>query len=144
FGYDMYVYHLKPATLSSPYRSVEKRPKIGVTCAMHGFEKESTLTMYLLARDMCKNWRTNKLLEALRFNVEFVVMPIMNPSGYVDKTYKNRNGVNLNYNFPYKFDEQAPRDPSDTYYGGTHALSELETQYVAQMLDDHPDFDVFI
>lgn len=119
-----------------------KRAKIFICASIHGHEHAPALSTYLMMQQICDNWTSDPLLEALRFNVEFVIVPVANLSGYDDYTNKNRNGVNLNRSFTPYFGAQASGDPSHDQYGGEDPFQEKETQFIAQVFDDHPDMDV--
>src|SRR5699024_1770455 len=59
-GLPIAAYHLKP---NKPVGDNRRLPKVFITCGTHGYEKASTLNMYLLIKQMCENWKTNSLLE---------------------------------------------------------------------------------
>lgn len=139
FGNAIALYRLsptRPVTFGEPYRI----PKILLTSGIHGGEDVSGMVTYCLVEALCNKWREDPLLEALRFNVEFLIIPVTNPSGWDARTRKNGNGVDLNRNYPYKW---TAGDPTSVSYGGTTPLSELETQYVDQVLDENRDIDAF-
>jgi len=137
WGNPICVYYFTP---SKPQASLNTRyPKIFLTGGTHGYEHVSVLTMYLMFKNMCEKWKSYPLLEALRFNVDFVVIPVVNPSGWNDYTRQNRNGVDINRNFPEGWIES---DPESGTYGGVEPASQLETQYVMSVFDDNPNIDI--
>jgi len=113
-------------------------PKIFLTAGTHGFEHVSTLASYLMFEQMCNNWQSDELLEALRFNVDFLIIPVVNPSGWDAYTRTNHNNVDINRNFPDGWVLQGQGTPT---YSGPSAASELETQYVMSVFDTHTDID---
>lgn len=136
-GLPMYVYYLNP---SFPNADVEtKKVKVFLTCGVHGNEKASTLSTYLFVKQMCEKWENNSLLEALRFNVKFVIIPVGNPSGWNAFTRTNANGVDINRNFPF---EWVQGTSGTSTYGGSAPLSELESQYIKSVFDNHPDINM--
>lgn len=118
-----------------------KTPKVFLTTGVHGMEHVAVLTAYLMFEQMMNNWKSSKLLEVLRNNVEFLIIPVCNPSGYNKYTRKNDNGVDLNRNFPDGFGWQST-DPSSPYYGGASPLDQLESQYIVRIFNENPDIDV--
>lgn len=111
-----------------------KRPKIFLTLGTHGHEHVSSLACYLMFSEICNNWKSDKLLEALRFNVDFIIIPVVNPSGWNAFRNDNDNGVNINRNFTTNWVAGADK--------GTEPLSELESQYIKQVFDENDDIDI--
>lgn len=138
-GNEVAYYTLKP---SKPLIGQESKfPKVVLNVGIHGHEKASVLSAYLFIKSLCENWRDNPILEAMRFGVEFYILPIANPSGWNVNNRKNHNGVDINRNFPYKWNNTLPLD--NVRYGGASAASEIETQNIMQMLDDIGNIDIF-
>lgn len=64
-------------------------------------------------------------------------IPCLNPDGLQNKTRTNANGVDLNRNFPTKNwgeDTSTAGDNPQDYYGGKSAGSEIETQFVIDIV----------
>lgn len=137
FGNSISAYYFTPSLPASD--SVPKIPKVFLTCGTHGSEKASTLTTYLTMKQICEKWEECPLLEALRFNVNFIIIPIVNPSGWIAFTRQNGNGVDINRNFPYNWTLSVK---GDSQYGGEYPLSELESQYVKRLFDENKDIDI--
>lgn len=67
-------------------------------------------------------------------------LPCLNPDGMQNGIRTNSNGVDLNRNFPTKNwgeDTSAAGDNPSDYYGGKSAGSEIETQFVINILNKY-------
>src|SRR5699024_1387088 len=77
----MHAYTFTPNALPSHERPFIQ-PKFLCLSGTHGNEHTPVLSTYSLFNMMCRNWKDNKLLEFFRHNIKFVVVPLVNPSGY--------------------------------------------------------------
>ena len=143
--YDVIQHHYIPPSYHNDEGKIARpKPKITFISNVHGFEKPTALATYYMIKAILEDWRTNDAIEYLRSNVEMVFIAIANPYGYVNGTYKNGNPdvpVNIQTNFPINW---LLRDPSSSVYGGTEPLSERETQYISQMIQEHSDALFFV
>ncbi|UUG68604.1 zinc carboxypeptidase [Halomonas phage YPHTV-1] len=111
-----------------------------VVSGVHGSEKAGWWCLYESMKQICENWRTSEVLETLRWDIKFTVIPIVNVYG-VDNpddpvTFNgkiNANGVDINRNFPEGFTVGAP---GSIGYGGSNPLSEPETIAIANILEN--------
>lgn len=140
-GSTIAAYYFNPATQPSPV--VTKRPKVFSVCGIHGMEHVSALTHYLMLKGMCEDWKTDPMLEALRFNVDWIIIPVANPWGFDRFTRKNGNGIDLNRSFPADWAYVDP-DVDPGHYAGEVAGSEPETQYMMRIMDENPDLDIVL
>ncbi|GAB6423426.1 hypothetical protein bcgnr5372_28230 [Bacillus luti] len=69
------------------------------------------------------------LFSKLRSKFDFVIIPTLNPFGYVNYIYENANGVNLNRNFDVNWSAQPG--------WGTGAFSEVETKIVKSLIETY-------
>lgn len=110
-----------------------KKPTIFITCGTHGTEKVSPVAIYLFAKAICDNWKTDNILSMFRNEVKFVIIGIVNPYGFDNLTRKNENGVDLNRNYPTGF--KPGTNPSSEEYSGLSPLSENESLAVYDVLN---------
>lgn len=110
-----------------------------VVSGVHAGEKAGWWCLYESMKQICENWKDSEVLEDLRWNVKFTILPIVNPYGldYSSDTVtlngkKNANGIDINRNFPTGF--TVVSDPTSAGYGGQTPLSEPETIAVADIL----------
>ena len=132
------TYPIKYYTLVPPGdRSYMRKPipTIIVISGIHGGESAGAYAVRTLFVDLCENYLKDERLNYLHNNVRFVIFPVANPYGF-GGTYKNGNGVNLNRNFGYGWDD-ASYESSDKLYGGASAFSEAETQYIKSVIDNN-------
>lgn len=117
-----------------------KRFKFFITTSTHGNERMSIWSMYQLMRLICEKWQTDEALEFLRWNVDIVVLPIHNPSGYENFTRVNGNNVDLNRNYDANWSD-GTSNPNSTSYRGPKAMSEAETWICDGIFKrENPDF----
>lgn len=70
-------------------------------------------------------------------------IPCLNPDGLAQNTRTNANGVDLNRNFPTKNwgknegDNATCDDKTTAYYGGKSPASEIETQFVIDVIEKY-------
>lgn len=135
FNNDLIYYHANPTKVPMA-NATTKFPKMILVSGVHGEERAGVYNLFYAIRNIAKNWRTNPLLEMLRWNVELIIVPIVNPSGYDVSSRKNGNGIDLARNFPEGF---RVTNPADATYGGQEPLSEKESQFLDHLIESHSD-----
>lgn len=139
--YPIYKYRLNPNGLVVNGMG-RKLPKVLLVAGIHGGELPPIYSTYSMVRDICENWTEDALLEYLRWNVEFEIIPLANPYSLDhiqgrDYGYRhNANGVDLNSNFSENWAEGTLGDAT---YGGSEPFSEPESQYIKSMIDANTD-----
>jgi hypothetical protein len=135
-GQNIYRYDFKPTPVREDQYTT-KFPKMLLIAGIHGSEKAGVYNLYEGMKQICELWSTNDLLETLRWNVHFVVVPIVNNYGFNNYTRKNENGVDLARNF--EVDWVLNPDPTDYTYGGEAPLTEQGSILVKQLIDNNKD-----
>jgi hypothetical protein len=133
-SYDIKQYVLDaPSTLSSGYTSAVKheKPVFILTSGLHGDEQDAVHMVYHFMKDLCENHMESDQLEYLRNNIKFIIVPICNPWGYVNKSHYNVNSIDMNKNF-----ESGYRN-NGTANTGTAAHSEAETKLLKGVFDTY-------
>lgn len=132
----MYAYRFAPEPLESREFDV-KIPKIIIVAGIHGDEKNPVFATYNMFRQICKNWREDDILEFLRFNIEFVVVPIANQTGFNRNRRYTDNDVDLSRNFPVLYSPTTGKP-------GAGPASEPETQLIMDLMDENRDAEYLI
>jgi hypothetical protein len=137
----LYVYHFKEPEphYPSPIWS-ETKPVILVCSGVHPTEQTGVHCLYHAMEEIT----TNPKLRDLRRNVHFIIMPMINPTGFTDSTYgvRNPDGIQVHYNFEVDF-----KYPTDSGYvehgnrnhGGETPLSIPETRYFDSLMQQYKD-----
>ena len=111
-------------------------PTIIMDAGIHGGEKPCVLAVLNLMDKIARSASDNGILGWLRDNIHFVVIPSANPWGYSNNLRYNYNHVDINRNFP-PYWIYGESDSSSDRYRGTSALSEVETQYINNILTEY-------
>lgn len=135
-GLPIYKYDFNPEIPENQTSFDFKKIKILVTSAVHGYEQLSAWSTAKFFEDLCNNIDEKEVLEFIRWNVHFSVIPVCNPWGYDANTRFNFNSIDLNRNFPQGWTYS---DLQSTYPSGESAGSEVETQIIMQFLQDNTD-----
>lgn len=128
--YPMYRYEFKPIDVYTSTNNEKNPPKIILISGVHGEEKSSIVSLRNFVRDVATSWKTNSLLEFVRWNVHLIIIPIMNPYGFIRYQRKNGNGVDLNRQGSFRWETGGSTNPNAQDYKGTAPFSEKEAQYL--------------
>ncbi|HGO9410845.1 TPA: M14 family metallopeptidase [Bacillus cereus] len=149
-GYDhagtlpIYKYEFTPTKpnneINFPYKEF---PKMIIGGGIHGNGQQDAgdrytqvFSLYFFFRDICRNWKTNEILEYLRWNVRFVIVPIQNPWGFNNRSRRNQNQVDLNRNYDYNW---KPGTIGENAYPGPSPFSESESRAMRDLVLQHSD-----
>lgn len=111
--------------------SEHNAPKVIVSACVHGDEKPCARALLNVMTAITNATTQNDALGWLRTNVNFSVIPVLNPYGYVNHQRGNYNGVDLNRNY---HDQWEYGDSEGLNYKGASPLSEAETQIVDALM----------
>lgn len=132
---------VKPPLLDPKAFELAKTPKAVIFTGTHG-EHTAIYTAFKAIEQIQNNWKSDKNLEALHFNLDFVIVPCVTPFAINNNQRKNGNGVDINRNLPSGW--WLNPDKASNEYGGPSALSEIEAQVVNSVLNKHKDADIVI
>src|SRR5699024_1286219 len=125
----MYAYKFKPEIYEVRSGDIEfDIPRVVISTGTHGSEKGPIFYTWNLMNLICNHWKSDGVLEYLRHNVEFYIIPTVNPTGVNYHTRTNVNEVDLNRDFPRGIDDN--EDYSDR---------ELETQILIDIMKNQKD-----
>lgn len=125
-GYDIYKYTIKPRA---------PRMKVLLVGGTHGSECVYPFTLFNMLETFCKDdlYKYGPIQE-IRENIEFVVVPILNPHGWDHNTRVNINEVDINRNYDFNWEADTNE------YKGPYPFSENESHYVRNLLEEEkPD-----
>ena len=112
-------------------RSVQGRP---ITARVRGPDNapRKSLVVGCMHGNECAGIRILSALELIPVptGVQLWLVRAMNPDGTAAGTRQNAHGVDLNRNFPYRWQPVSEA----TYYSGPHALSEPETRAAVRLI----------
>lgn len=135
-GRNIKAYRFKSADVNGSVNFI--KPKIVIVGGQHGFEKTNVFGLESMFRTLCGAYvdifsMGRDIARYLAENVEFIVVPVANPTGFDTHSYKNANGVNLNRNYDYKWVKVA--DKTSDYYGGEAPFDQPETQAIRNLIE---------
>lgn len=135
----LYLYDFKPVRAKEQLTPI---PKVIITAGQHGNEKANVFGLYYFIDNLLNNWFKHPALEYLRTNVELLIVPVVNPSGFNNKTYKNSNGVNINRNYDAGW--VLVDDPTSDQYGGAEPFDQPESRIIRDLILDNLDASLVI
>lgn len=135
----LYLYDFKPVRTAE---QLTPTPKVIITAGQHGNEKANVFGLYYFVDNLLNNWFKHPALEYLRTNVELLIVPVVNPSGFNNKTYKNSNGVNINRNYDAGW--VLVDDPTSDQYGGAEPFDQPESRIIRDLILDNLDASLMI
>jgi hypothetical protein len=115
----------------------EDKPGVLYHGAQHGNEQAGASVVAYAAYYILTNYDSDPDVAVLVDNVEWFLLPIMNPDGYVAYQRYNANGVDLNRNWGGPGSGESP-------YGGPYPFSEPETAAMRDFLLAHTGVRVHI
>ena len=120
----------------------ETKSKAIIVTGIH-HEWAGIYAMYNALEEIANN---PELLD-LRRNTHLIVIPVVNPYAVITKNYKdsqgvrNANGVEIHRNFEIEWELT---EEGSKHYGGKKPLSEVETQYIDNVLKENTDAAFFL
>ena len=141
---------IRAYVLSAPENEYEsevfanRRPKIMIICGQHGFEKSSAYGSLYFLNDVINNNQKSPLLSYFKNNVDLIIVPCANPSGWNAMGYKNSNGVNLNRNWDNPKWNNSITDVNSDQYQGEAPFDQPETACIRDFILQNKDIDLFV
>lgn len=99
----LYMYHLAPPSFNECDKGLERHSKplkILLVSGVHGGEKKSVWDHYFLLKALVEGTPESRALTILRNFCDIYIIPMANPSGLQNNTYRNANDVNIDRDFP--------------------------------------------
>lgn len=133
--YDIWRYELTPKEYSKT---------IILSTCLHGNEVTGLIAMMRFLHYLVREYEKYPALSYIRENVRIIYIPFVNPWGVsqlTPRTRYNANGVDINRNFDFHWEELDPNGTIQPYqhgYKGTAPFSEVETRYVRDTVAAFP------
>lgn len=136
YGNPVYKYEIKPTEYykgsywnQNPGNEGQKLdlPKIMITAGVHGRERNVSYAVYYLFKSILENPNNLEVLDSIKTNLHLIAIPIASPSGFINNTYENESGMNINRDFPP--------------YGN---VTQGETKLIKKVIDENTDMAFFI
>jgi carboxypeptidase A1 len=112
--------------------SDSERPGTMFHGAQHGNERTGAMAVAYMAEYLLANYETDPHVQSLVDGLEWFLMPIMNPDGWVQNQRYNGRGVDLN------------RDWSGPDPKGVSRFGQPETAALRDFFTDHPNIQAYI
>jgi len=125
FGYSVLGRELYAVKISDNVSLDENEPEISFDGCHHGDEIMGSEVIILLMRDLCVQYGSNSQITNLVNNREIWIYPFVNPDGRQSLTRTNSNGVDVNRDWGYMWDQ---------WGGSTGEFSQPESQSIAKWI----------
>lgn len=136
FGNQMFSYQFSTAEVTTTDHG-NKKNKFIIFSGIHGGEKGGIYNVYNAMKQICERHADDPNLHALKYGVNFIVVPICSPSGFQIGFRKNGNGVDIARNFPTGW--ALVSNPESEIYGGAAPADQVETQLMLALMEQHKD-----
>lgn len=103
-----------------------KKPTV-IIGGVHGDEPEGVLLVEALLEYLEDTFQKNKGTK-----LDWILIPCLNPDGYISRKRTNSNGVDLNRNFPTP--DWSPEAKAPRYHPGSQPESEAETKALVHLI----------
>jgi len=116
------------------YGDLEK-PTVFIDGAMHGSERGPCYGLPAFMQCIANPPpEVKSIVQNLKQHISWYVIPILNPWGFENLQRKNINGVDINRNFDYDW-QNGNDDPNSFDYRGPFAFSEKESQILRDKIN---------
>ena len=105
FGKSVNGFPLYSLEISDKPGQVEAEPNLKIIANIHGDETLGRTLVVGLAEWLCQNYQTDAVAKRVVDGVHLFLVPTLNPDGFDDVNRGNARGVDLNRDFPDRFDD---------------------------------------
>ena len=109
---------------------MEGEPRICFDCSIHGNENNGCEIADYVMKTLVNGYGVDPSITYLVNSLEIWIVPMSNPDGLVSRSRYNDNGIDLNRDYGYAFDEGAG--------GGSLPFQETETQAFYNLAENNP------
>lgn len=130
-GKTIYRYDFRPPA-DNGSGTTGRLAKMILISGVHGYERAGVYCLYSALHQVCSRWADDELLDTLRWNCHFIVVPMAVPDAFDRVDRLNPNGVDIARNFTAGW-SASQDDP------GPSPLSEKESQYLDAIMSANTD-----
>ncbi len=120
-GYPLYAFVIS----ADPGNKLQQVPRVRLTGEIHGDEYISEFILTRLISELTETYTEDSRIKELVDSRRIVIIPQLNPDGFMSRTRYNGRGVDLNRNFSVEWSWVE-------YRSGNSPLSENESRYFAE------------
>src|SRR5690606_9982227 len=131
-GNEIRQYQFNAPEVATVSTNHPKKPKIIIFSGVHGYEPTGVFNTFSAMKQIVERWKDDPHLEALYWGVNFIVVPVCNPSGFNTLNRYNHNDVDLARNFT------ADWSAAQTNSGGS-PMSQAETIIMDAVMSNNMD-----
>lgn len=132
--YDVYKMSLNEAGIYKNDNGLivpREKSKILIISGVHGFEKASCFALYYFVRELIES--NNEIFDYLRYNIDFEIVPVANPWGFENLSYRQSENININRDSDYRWEKNSDIGTGDKPY------SAVETTYLRDFIKKNYD-----
>lgn len=131
-GNQLIQYQFNAPEVPTVSTTTPKKPKIIILSGVHGNEQTGVFNTFSAMKQIVERWKDDPRLEALYWGVNFIVVPVCNPTGFNASIRYNHNNVDIARNFTADWSAAQPNS-------GGSPMSQAETVIIDAVMSNNKD-----
>ena len=128
-AYKTYMYIVEYGQNNWGSSGSHQHKNVLLVCGTHGGELMAQINSYLFIKELCEGTADKNYFE-LRNSCKFFIVPMLCGYGTYHQLRTNANGVNINRNYPRRYNDFVVSGEGTGEYTGSAAFSEFESKLV--------------